>query len=248
MRLTRVYIPPDTGRLHAGADVTVPQAAAEHITRVLRLRVGANLIAFDGRGGEWQAQVGSIARGRVTLKCLVHDAVERESNLHITLLQSLARGEKMDWVIQKASELGVQRIIPVSALRSVVQIDESRAATRLLHWRAVAASACEQCGRNRLPDILAPMSMAEACAADLPETRLVLAPGVARTLALALGSVAAVTCLIGPEGGITSEELTALQHSGFHAVSLGSRILRTETAAIAAIAALQLLRGDLAAC
>lgn len=249
MRLTRVYIG-QQGGLRAGADIELSATASEHIARVLRLRVGADVVAFDGQGGEWRARVSRIVRNRVNIECLGHDAIERESPLAITLLQSLARGEKMDWVIQKATELGVGSIIPVSAERSVVQIDDERAATRLAHWRAVVASACEQSGRNRLPEVQAPLGLSLACQAKLPALRLVLMPGATPTLAAAAARLAAdghqaVALLVGPEGGLTDAELAQAQAGGFVPVGFGARVLRTETAAIAAITALQLLHGDL---
>lgn len=245
MRLTRVHVDAEPGTLRAGAETDLSAVASEHITRVLRLRVGAMLTAFDGHGGEWQAKLTSVLRNRARIECQVHQDLERESAFELTLLQSLARGDKMDWVIQKATELGVQRIIAVSAARSVVQIDDGRAATRLTHWRAVAISACEQCGRNRLPEILGPLSIAAACAAPLATPRFVLLPGATLTLRAAVAGAQAAALLIGPEGGFAAEELSAAEQSGFQAISLGPRILRTETAAIAALTALQLLRGDL---
>ncbi len=247
MRLTRIYVPASNGKLMAGVEAELPQTAGEHVTRVLRLRIGAAITLFDGLGGEWSAQITSIARTNVRARCIEHSAVERESPLTITLLQSLARGEKMDWVIQKATELGVARIIPLTAERSVVQIDDERAPRRLAHWQAVAASACEQSGRNRLPVISGPLAFAAACNADLPSARLVLDPEASRPLASALGDETQVAVLIGPEGGLTTTELDGAQHSGFVSVSLGPRVLRTETAAVAALTAIQLTAGDFGA-
>ncbi len=243
MRLTRVFV--GDGGLRKSAQLELSPTASEHVARVLRLRAGAPITAFDGTGGEWLCRITAIVRNRVSIECLEHQDVERESPLAITLLQSLARGEKMDWVIQKATELGVSRIIPVSAERSVVQIDDERAATRLAHWRAVASSACEQCGRNRLPQIDAPLSIEAAGQSGLPGLRLVLAPGAAQSLAQLAAAATGVALLIGPEGGLTDAELASATALGFQAVSFGPRILRTETAAVAAIAALQIAQGDL---
>ena len=244
MRLTRVFVSPAVARLAGGADIALPPGAGEHVARVLRLRVGDALTLFDGRGGEWSAQITAIAHSKVRARCLVHQDIERESPLAVTLLQSLARGEKMDWVVQKATELGVQRIQPVSAERSVVQIDDERAVRRLEHWQAVAAGACEQCGRNRLPRVDAPLGFAQACLVDPAATRLVLDADAGISLCSAVPGATAVVLLIGPEGGLTDAELALTQSRGFVPVRFGPRILRTETAAVAAIAALQVIAGD----
>lgn len=242
MRLTRVYV---TGPLAVGSTLTLPAAAAEHVIRVLRLAPGSALTLFDGRGGEYQAELIEADRRTARVRVQGHDAVERESPADITLLQSLARGEKMDWVVQKATELGVTRIVPLYARRSVVQLEQERSRRRLEHWQAVAIGACEQCGRNRVPEIAAPAAIAAACAAATARTRLVLAPGAATPLAEAAGGARDLALLVGPEGGFEPGELELAGREGFVAVSFGRRILRTETAAIAALTALQVLVGDL---
>ncbi len=262
MRDIRVHVP---GPLVAGASLALPQQAAAHVARVLRLAAGDALTLFDGRGGEWTARIASVQGHRVQVTPEAHLAVERESPLAVTLLQALARGEKMDWVLQKATELGAARIVPVATERSVVQLDGERAGKRLAHWQGILAAACEQCGRNRLPELLPPARLDAACAATTAATRLVLAPGAttsliatvrgmaegtgAGLLATGAGGLAAdrgIALLIGPEGGLSESEIrTALAH-GFVAVGLGPRVLRTETAAIAALGLLQGLAGDLA--
>lgn len=240
MRLTRIHVPE---RLAVGQQVTLPEAASLHIARVLRLAVGAPVLLFDGHGGEYQAVIVQLARGAVRAAVERHQAIEREARLQITLLQALARSEKMDWIIQKTTELGVHRIVPLALERSVVKLDERQADKRLAHWRAVAVSACEQCGRNRLPAITAPASLTAALdrATGL---RLLLDPDATEPLQAhgdALGG--SVSLLIGPEGGLTSAETAAAVTAGFQAVSFGARILRTETAAVAAVSVLQFL-GD----
>lgn len=256
MREIRVYSPRPIGA--AGSELELDAAAAQHVTRVLRLRAGAMLTLFDGRGGEWTVQIARLVSGRCSVRIDAHRPIERESPLHLTLLQALARGEKMDWVLQKATELGVARILPVATERSVVQLDEERAGRRVEHWQAVVAAACEQCGRNRLPEVLAPRSLEAACrlaAATPATTRLVLAPGSPETLASVavnsatpgepkLPSTRDIALLIGPEGGLSEVELGYASAAGFAPVSLGPRVLRTETAAIAALALLQGLAGD----
>jgi len=250
MREIRVFVP---GPLQADTDLALPETAAGHVVKVLRLRVGAALTVFDGRGGEWQAVISRLAGGAVTVRVGAHDPLERESPLRVTLLQALARGEKMDWVLQKATELGVARIVPVATERSVVQLDGERAGRRLEHWQAIVASACEQCGRNRLPEVLPPTPLEAACrlaAASPAAVRLVLAPGAGASLAATASAAEAgaseVVLLIGPEGGLSEAELRSAEGAGFVPVAMGPRVLRTETASIAALAVLQLVAGDFA--
>ncbi len=242
MRLTRVYVEePLAGR----TDYLVRGAAASHIARVLRLKEGDLLTLFDGRGGEYGAQIQALHKEVVATKLQEQRAIERESPLHLTLAQGVSRGERMDLVVQKATELGVQRIVPVLTERSVVRLDEQRAGKKLQHWRAIAIAACEQCGRNRVPDVAAPMALHELFA-DIPpqSTRVLLSPdGTLRASDLAKHATLAV--LIGPEGGLTQAEAQGAVAAGFQKMRLGPRILRTETAALAALAALQHTCGDL---
>jgi len=252
MRDIRVYLEaPLASALASARKLALPAPAARHVLKVLRLRSGAAITIFDGQGGEYRARLELAGRGEAWVELAAHLPIERESPLHITLLQGLARGERMDWVMQKATELGVQRIVPVSTARSVVQLDADRGDKRSAHWRAVAAAACEQCGRNTLPTIDPPLKLAAALQAVAhPTLRLVLNPESAVTLGAAVGSQAAVNrtiaLFVGPEGGLDHDELALAEHSGFQGVRLGPRILRTETAGIAALAALQCLAGDLA--
>ena len=175
-----------------------------------------------------------------------YSAVERESPLQLTLLQGVARGERMDAIVQKATELGVQRIVPLSCEFSVVRLDAASRQRRAEHWRAVAIAACEQCGRNRVPQIEPIAEFSEACGAGEDELRLMLLPQAPDALvALAAGLHRAVL-LVGPEGGLSGREQLQAQRAGFRACRLGPRILRTETAPLAALAVLQALAGDLA--
>ena len=245
MRLPRIFLP---GPLTAGRELQLPDAAAQHLLAVLRLRVGAPLVVFDGRGGEHPAQLLEAGRGGARIAVGEHRAVERESPLAVTLLQGLARGERMDLVVQKATELGVTRIVPVAAARSVVQLADGRAGKRVAHWQAVAVAACEQCGRNRVPGITAPMDLVEACrlAAAEAGTRLwaLDAEGGAPLAAAPPSRGERIALLVGPEGGLAEEELETAALLGFTPVRLGPRVLRTETAGPAALAALQALAGD----
>ncbi len=246
MREIRIFVPDLQAHINGGT-VALPEQAAAHVTRVLRLRVGDALTVFDGRGGEYTAELASIAKREVTLRLGTHSSTERESPLAVTLIQGLARGEKMDYIIQKATELGVARIIPVSTVRSVVQLDDDRSDRKWQHWRAVAAAACEQCGRNRLPEILEPCRLDQLWRSNvLPSLRLLLSPhaqsGIASSL---IPRPTELAVLIGPEGGLDPEEDRRAQESGFRPVSLGPRVLRTETAGLAMLAAVQSLAGDL---
>ena len=245
MRLPRVFV---EGPLAEGREMALPEQAAQHLLAVLRLRAGAPLVVFDGRGGEHPARLLEAGRGGARIELGAHRAVERESPLAVTLLQGLARGERMDLVVQKATELGVARIVPVAAARSVVQLADARAARRVAHWQAVAVAACEQCGRNRIPEVTAPLPLAEACrlAATEPATRLwaLDAEGGVPLAADPPPPGGRVALLVGPEGGLTEEELEVAALIGFGRVRLGPRVLRTETAGPAALAALQALAGD----
>lgn len=234
-----------TGPLAAG-DYLLPDAAAHHAARVLRLSAGDPLVLFDGAGGEWPARIVSIARDAVRVNVEAHASVERESPLAVTLVQALQAADKMDYTVQKAVELGVSRIVPVEARRSVVRLDGARADKRVQHWRQVAVAACEQCGRNRVPEIASILPL-ERALSGLPAAdgalRLTLDPRAGRALA-AMPRPAAATLLIGPEGGFDERELMLADAHAFAGVRLGPRVLRTETAGLAAMAAMQALWGD----
>ena len=241
MRLTRVYVESD---LTPGSVIELPAVAAAHLAKVLRLRSGDDLILFAGDGREFAAAVESVRGTRVTAAVGDGREIDRESPLAATLVQCIPRGDRMDWIVQKATELGVARIAPVLSARSVVRLDASQAASKAAHWRAVAVSACEQCGRNRLPVIEAPRPLLHYLGDSRPlGTRLLLEPepGAHGTLET-LGT--AVEIAIGPEGGFAAEELEAFRVCDFRPVRLGPRVLRTETAAIAAITWLQTRFGD----
>jgi len=253
MRLTRCFSP---APLQAGRLVTLPAAAGTHVTRVLRLRTGAALTLFDGRGGEYAARLLGSDPDGVGVRVEVGEPrpIERESPLRVCLLQGLARGERMDWIVQKATELGVAVIVPFRGEHSVVQLDAAAAARRVVHWRAVAISACEQCGRNRLPEIsaIAPLAsalraMAEAADQPRETLRLLLSPQAQQSMAARLATLpthGAVSLLVGPEGGLSDAEQHDARQYGFQSVRLGPRVLRAETAPLAALATIQALVGD----
>jgi len=243
MRIPRVHV---AQPLQAGREVLLPEQAGEHISRVLRLERGHPLILFNGDGNEYDATLASLARRAVSAEVTAVRAVDRESPLPLTLAQGIARGEKMDWILQKATELGVARIVPIVTDRTEVKLDPERAERRVAHWEAVVASACEQCGRRRLPEVGEPVKLSD-WAASLDESaglRLALNPH-GDVAPRDLPASAHATLAVGPEGGLSSHDLAALGAAGFRGLRLGPRILRTETAGLAALAAMQALIGDL---
>jgi 16S rRNA (uracil1498-N3)-methyltransferase len=243
MRLTRVYV--DTPVV-AGGRVLLEGSAANHIMRVLRLRNGDALTVFDGTGGEFGARIEEFRKEAVVVSVEEHRPFEKESPLSLTLAQGISRGERMDWIIQKATELGVSRIVPVFTKRSVVRLDEKQAVRKLQHWQAVAVAACEQCGRNRIPTLAAPVDFFDALGSDPSgSTRLLLSPTGDLRIDDLRDVGAGITVLIGPEGGLEQFEQQAALSAGFKAVRLGPRVLRTETAAIAALTIIQRYFGDL---
>lgn len=228
-----------------GASLDLPEEAAHHAVRVLRMKEGDRLRLFDGRGGEWTARIDRLKpHPHVVLETF--DDRLTESPLMVTLAQSLPSGDKMDWVVQKAVELGVAAIQPVAARRSVIRLTGEKAERRARHWQGVAISACEQSGRSVVPEVAPVLDLPQylALPARENELRLVLAPGAEVRLRDLPPSPGPVTLLIGPEGGFEEDELLMARSAGFRSLGFGPRILRTETAGLAAIAALMALWGD----
>jgi 16S rRNA (uracil1498-N3)-methyltransferase len=249
MRLTRIFV---ESTLASGDVLLLPPGPAQHLSRVLRLQAGAALRVFNGRGGEFDATIESQRRDTVTLRISARHAIERESPLQITLLQGIARGEKMDLILQKATELGIHAVVPVTTVRSTVKLEDKTALRKQAHWQGVVIGACEQSGRNRVPAVATPITLAAAVAADPSSLKLLLAPDdSAGTLNTLLQSAARthaampISLLVGPEGGFDPQEIEAAKQAGFQPCRLGPRVLRTETAALTALAALQSLAGDL---
>jgi len=232
--------------LLSGTRIALPEYAAHHALRVLRLRPGDEIVLFDGRGGEYQGVLCAAGRDGLAAEVGAWREIERESPLAAILVQGISSGERMDLTIQKAVELGAAAIQPVFTERSVVRLAAERARNRLEHWRRVAIAACEQCGRNRLPAVRAPRLLAEYCARpDDASLRLLLAPEAKAALRDSVGRIGSTVALAaGPESGFTAAEEALLRAAGFVAVRLGARVLRTETAALAALAALNVLAGD----
>ena len=243
MRLNRVYV---DATLTAGIRLELPPAAGVHLAKVLRVRNGDELVVFTGDGNEYRASVESVRGNRVAVAIGEARALDRESPLVVTLVQCLARADRMDVIVQKATELGVAHIIPVQSRRGVVRLDAAQAESKAAHWRAIVVSACEQCGRNRLPAVEAPRRLLDYLG-GLPAgggARLLLEPGTEAHSAPPIGGE--VTVAVGPEGGLDEEEIEAFRLAGFERMRLAPRVLRTETAAIAVLAYLQGRYGDLA--
>ncbi len=241
MTLPRFYC---RAPLAPGARLDLPDAVARHAVRVLRLPPGAEIVLFDGRGGEYPARIEHIDRERVSVSLGAWHERDSESPLDITLVQAVQAGDKMDFTIQKAIELGVSHIVPVESRRSVVRLSGDRAGKRVAHWQGVAAAACEQCGRNRVP-VVAPLESLEQWLARPAGDglRLMLTPEAGSALA-DMVRAPCLQLLVGAEGGLDPREELAARTAGFQGVRLGPRILRTETAGLAALAAIQTLWGD----
>ena len=227
--------------------MVLPAPQARHVSQVLRLKAGAPLTLFNGDGAEYAAVIAHAARDVMSARIEGVRAVERESPLEVTLGQGVSRGERMDYTVQKAVELGIARIEPVTTSRGVVRLDAARARQKSDHWQAVVISACEQCGRNRVPQV-APVERLQDWLARFrggpAGTGILLDPESGLRLAELPRPSGGVTLLAGPEGGLTADERQDALRAGFVAVRFGPRMLRTETAALAALAAMQALWGD----
>lgn len=244
MRVNRAYL---DAALSVGARVALPDGAAAHLLRVLRLDVGDGCVLFNGDGHDYDARIVAAGKRGGEVEVTGVRVVDVESPLRIVLVQGIARGEKMDWILQKATELGVAGFVPVGSERSEVKLAGERAGKRLAHWRSVVVAACEQSWRARVPDVAPPRPLAGALQA-LPgdSLRLSLDPGAGMAVAsLPAPGDRTVVVAIGPEGGWSPRDRATLAGAGFAGLRLGPRILRTETAGMAAIAALQSRFGDL---
>jgi 16S rRNA (uracil1498-N3)-methyltransferase len=240
---TRLFSPRP---LTANTVDSLDEAQSRYLSRTLRLRNGDELTLFDGRGGEFPAVITRLKKNAIEVEIGSHVDRDAESRLYCRLLQGVSRGDRMDTVVQKSTELGAARITPLFTDYSVVRLDEARARKRQQHWQKIAQSACEQCGRNRVPQIDVPQRLADWLANDtsMPGARVILRPGDAPPLASLDLSDASVSLLIGPEGGFSETEYDNASAGGFREASFGPRVLRTETAAVAALAVCQALWGD----
>lgn len=229
--------------LRAGSVCTLSEDAAHHAIHVLRLRAGEEITVFNGRGGEFAARIVSIQRLKIAVDLLHHREIERESPLRVTLVQGVSAGDKMDSTLRKAVELGVAEVQPVLAARSVARPKGERAEGRRAHWQKVVTAACEQCRRNRIPEVHALIALSDYRPRGMA-MRILLSPLAQQPLSKLSLQGSDFVVAAGPEAGFTSEEEAALVSSGFVPALLGPRVLRTETAAVAALAALSALRGD----
>ena len=242
--MPRFYCPPP---IPLSGSFDLPPDAAHHACRVLRLRVGDAVEIFDGTGKECHGLISDLGAGHAVVANLTPRNDRRESPLHSVLAQSLSSSEKMDWVIQKSTELGVTEIQPLATERSVARLSSERAARRFAHWQQVAISACEQCGRNVLPEIHLPMDIMDWLQQikSMPHAKYILLPDGKAMLHDQPSPRSKTMLLIGAEGGFTQAESTAATNCGFIPIRLGPRVMRTETAAIAGLAVLQSLWGDI---
>lgn len=241
---TRLFV---SGPLINGESVELEGDPARYLGKVLRGRVGDSITLFNGEGPEWYASIAEFGKNRVVLEVGESFEPGTESPLKIHLVQGVSRGERMDLVVQKATELGVKRITPVLTEYGVVKLDENRAAKRRDHWRKIAVNACEQCGRTKLPLIDAPIRLRDwfGSKPESVDAELILTPGAPQPLSSISPPETKVCVLIGPEGGFSDTEYDDAAVAGFQSVSIGQRILRTESAAIATLAIMQSLWGDL---
>ncbi len=233
--------------LAAGVTARLPAAVAHHASRVLRLAADDAVTLFDGTGGEYAATIARIDRDRVDVTIAAFVDVERESTRPLTLVQAIVATDAMDWALRKAVELGAARVVPVVAARSNVARGGERLDKRLAHWRQIAVAACEQCGRNRIPPVDAPVPLAQWLERDGDAAcRAMLAPGASRSLASLARDSDVAAVIVGPEGGFTDAELALANRCGVVRVHLGPRVLRAETAAAAALATIAAVAGDAA--
>lgn len=242
MRLTRTHI---DAPLDEGMGLVLPENATAHLTRVLRLPVGARFVLFNGDGCDYEAELLAVAKKGAEARVLSRREIRNESPLRITLAQAVARGEKMDLILQKATELGVAGFAPLITERTEVKLDAERGDKRLTHWRGVIASACEQSGRARIPSIAAPVPLANFMAQQHSGHIIHFDPDAEATLRELPSASSEWIFVVGPEGGLGERDLAQLRTADALGVRLGPRILRTETAGLAALAAVQALRGDL---
>ena len=242
MRIPRIY---QDISLATGDRVELDKTAAHHLTRVLRMQDEQKIILFNGGGGEYTATL-TLQGKDVFAKIAQYVERSTESHLNITLLQGISKGERMDICIQKAVELGVSKIVPVICQRSVVNIKGERSDKKHQHWHGIIINACEQSGRTHIPQLSEAIKLKDIISKQINGLKLTLSPDATTSLPDISATEKNITLLIGPEGGLEEDEIKLAQQHGFLAVRMGPRILRTETAAIAAIAALQVLRGDLA--
>jgi len=242
MRKTRVFV---QSTLQPGQESVIEGDAAHHLVNVLRVKIGQPLVVFNGDGGCFEVDIIAISKKSVLIipRCFIED--NRESPLELTLVQGISRGQHMDYTVQKAVELGVSVIVPVFTAFSNVKLSDERASKRLDHWQKIIIGACEQSGRNIVPVIKQPVALEDWVSADTNKLRLVLHPDTPDSLSTIKMENPGISLLCGPEGGLSDQELAICVAGGYEKISIGPRILRTETAALAAIAICQSRFGDI---
>lgn len=243
MSISRIYQPVS---LNSNQELRLDEAASHHLARVLRAAIGDRITVFNGQGGEYEGEITQIDKRQVTVQILQFSPREAESPLNLCLAQGIARGEKMDYIIQKAVELGVNEIMPLMTERSTIKLDPERSKKRLEHWQSIVISAAQQCGRNRIPLIRPPIPFSQGLACTQTDIGLILSPLSSQKLDRTLfSSTQRIILLIGPEGGFSEAEMRQALAAQCLPLNLGPRILRTETASVAAISLLQSLFGDM---
>jgi 16S rRNA (uracil1498-N3)-methyltransferase len=245
MRIPRIFT---DLTLHCVSSVDLDGSAARHLSSALRMKVGQEIILFNGQGGEYAAELTEISKNRVSVKVVEYRDIDRESALKVHLAIGVSRGERMDLIVQKATELGATEITPLFTERTEVKLTGERLEKKIRHWQQIAISACEQCQRNRVPVINRPASLDQWL--HLPEKKagdslkLVLHHRTEKRLS-EHQAVTNICLLVGPEGGLGEREIEAAIANGFQPLALGPRVLRTETAPLAAISIMQSLWGDM---
>lgn len=238
--MTRLYLPRP---LASGSTIALPDEAFRHLVQVLRMEAGEHLTVFNGEGGEYAATLATATRKGAALAIGAHDAVSREAPIRITIAQCVSKGDRMDYALQKSTELGAAHFATVLSGHGVVKLDGERWEKKVEHWRGVVVGAAEQSGRTRVPAVEAPVTLDKYLVAPCEGPKLILAPGGSTTLAQ-LPQAPILTALIGPEGGFSAVELDTAERHGWLRVGLGPRILRTETAPVALLAGLMMVHGD----
>ena len=226
--------------------IDLPEKVAHHLVTVLRKKPTEKLILFNGDGYEYHASIEQIRKKQVSVRIHQYTEVDTESRLNITLAQGISKGQKMDMTLQKAVELGVNRVVPIMNERSTVQLKADRIESRMAHWQQVIISACEQCGRNRLPELITPMSVEDWSHTDNSDHKLLLSPRAEHSLSsVVVKPNESISLMVGSEGGLSDHEIEQLMQAGYRNIQLGPRILRTETAALVMLSLCQAQWGDL---
>lgn len=228
----------DDQDFHSGQTMELGASASHHIGKVLRMAVGEELVVFNGRGGEWLARITAINKKSVTVEPLVFTELDRSAPLAVTVALPMIKGERMDYAIQKATELGARSLVILDTERCEVRLKGERKEKKLGHWQQVAIGACEQCGLNRVPRVQGVLSLRDWLLSDLPALKLIAHPGEQPFSPAALQAEKELALLTGPEGGFSDEELQRAADAGFVSFALGNRVLRAETAPVALLAAL----------